>query len=554
MSSIMNFNSKLVSSSLSFIDDSSNMPFKIETVDKYGTLQFETIEYDMDMKPANITIIFTIDSSASMSDMSRDGRTKMDHSLFTMSRIIESLCDSNISAIVAVNHFNDEVHRVLDFTMLSSDNKDNIIYDIQAIQPYGGTNMDAALTDMNERINAEMLMGKSSKYIQMFMTDGEANGGRVDSGVLSGLVPSGVSNIFIGYGMNHDARMLSTLSDAQHNGEYRFIDKIENSGLVYGEIIHNILYNLLDKPSITVENGTIYNWKTNEWVQRLNLSNISTNAKRDFHVKAHTSKMKQVVVKLWAKEDEENVCVGKIIAQDNNDDDMNLTRFAYKLRTQELLYEARKIISRTRVTPSLLFDSNDNKDKNDYIKTKLSAFMLRLNKYIANNDLNNDNMMKLLQDDIYVCYNSINMPCSNMYTIARQTSQGNQRAYSTSTSIDLGHCDLGHCVKPTSTGMNLGNCGKPTLTRQVAGGYVIAGGYVKPDINMMHLPHTQLKRSVSVTPMSIHKSPSNESITSDEDEIEGDPFKDYNLIQQHIVKMMDTGNKDLNNLMRQMSG
>ena len=528
----MNFNSKLASSSLSFIDDNSNLPFKIDTDDKYGTLQFKTIDSDVGVKPVNTTIIFTIDSSASMNDMTKDGRTKMDHSLFTMARIIESLCDSNINANIAINHFNDEVHRVLDFTLLTPDNKDRIIFDIKRIEPYGGTNMDAALLDVNERINAEIKINKSTKYIQIFMTDGEANGGRVDPVVLAGLVPSGVSNIFIGYGMNHDARMLSTLGDSQHNGEYRFIDKIENSGLVYGEIIHNILYNLLDDPIITVANGEIYNWKTNEWVNELNLSNISTNTLRDFHIKTHISKMKQVVIKLLVKEDDENVCVGHVIPDENNNDD-TLMRFAFKLKTQELLYEARVITSNAFVTPSLFNNvqcrSNINL-KNDYIKNKLSAFMLRLNKYITSNDLTNNYMMKQLQDDIYVCYNSINTPCSSMYTIARQSSQGNQRAYS------------------TSTNTNFINCIKPTLTRQVA------YGYINRDMNDTMLPHPQLKRYNSiplVRSVPINKSTGNESLSINEDEIDGNPFKDYNLLQEIIV---NTGNTKLNELMRQISG
>jgi hypothetical protein len=550
----MNFNSKLASSSLSFIDDNSNLPFKIDTDDKYGTLQFKTIDSDVGAKPVNTTIIFTIDSSASMNDATKDGKTKMDHSLFTMARIIESLCDSNINANIAINNFNDEVHRVLDFTLLTPDNKDRIIFDIKRIEPYGGTNMDAALLDVNERINAEIKINKSTKYIQIFMTDGEANGGRVDPVVLAGLVPSGVSNIFIGYGMNHDARMLSILGDSQHNGEYRFIDKIENSGLVYGEIIHNILYNLLDDPIITVVNGEIYNWKTNKWVNELNLSNISTNTKRDFHVKTHVSKMKQVVIKLLVKEDDENLCVGHVIPDENNNDD-TLMRFAFKLKTQELLYEAREIAGNTFVTPSLFNNvpcRSNNNLKSDYIKTKLSAFMLKLNKYITSNDLSNNYMMKQLQDDIYVCYNSINTPYYDMYTIARQSSQGNQRAYSTSTNISSI------------------NCIKPTLTHQVAHGYInsVMNDTMLPHPQLKHytgVPPPQLKRYYSDPPpqlkryysdplvrsVPINKLAVNESLSINEDEIYGNPFKDYNLIQQNIV---NTGNTKLNELMRHISG
>ena len=37
-----------------------------------------------------------------------------------------------------------------------------------------------------------------------------------------------------------------------------FIDKLENSGYVYGEILHDIVYRLLKNIQINVENGFIY--------------------------------------------------------------------------------------------------------------------------------------------------------------------------------------------------------------------------------------------------------------------------------------------------------
>ena len=52
-----------------------------------------------------------------------------------------------------------------------------------------------------------------------------------------------------------------------------------------------------------------------------------------------------------------------------------------------------------------------------------------IKKYIKENHLENDLFMKLLLDDLYVCYNNIGSEYENMCILGRQRSQGNQEAY-----------------------------------------------------------------------------------------------------------------------------
>ena len=60
---------------------------------------------------------------------------------------------------------------------------------------------------------------------------------------------------------------------------------------------------------------------------------------------------------------------------------------------------------------------------------KLDTFLTHLKKYITENKLNDNDFMKNLSDDIYVCIKSINSPLGYMYVSAREKSQGYQRAY-----------------------------------------------------------------------------------------------------------------------------
>ena len=444
------------------------------------------------------------------------------------------------------------------------------------------------------------------------MTDGEATIGNKNNNTLSELVPVGVSNIFIGYGITHDASMLSTLGCAQPNGEYRFIDKIENSGLIYGEILHNILYDLLENPSITVTNGHIYNWKTNEWVSELHMSNIAASIKRDFHIKTKNIQTENVEIKLHSHTNGVKECLKTFVPERCNKKN-NLVSFAFKLRTQELLYEARRITEQSK-NPVLCFNAismtNDNLDRFQYIKIKLSAFMTSLNKFINANELDNDVTMKSLQDDIYVCYNSINTPYSVMYAIARQTSQGNQRAYSTST--NLNHRSIGGEIRSLNSSRSLSennhnglpgfsqdmlfdlnrkspfNCALPVLQRQNTMGLKtrnIDKSNYQPHINILNgendmMTHQtsapascditndkdniicdDMKETVSKNIQEsltrnamINKSASMHSITSNENDIDDDPFKNYNILQAKTDPFINNTNKSMDKLMRQISG
>ena len=62
-----------------------------------------------------------------------------------------------------------------------------------------------------------------------------------DIKILKESVSDDFENIFIGFGLEHDSYLLNQLAETK-KGEYRFIDKLENTCLVYGEVVHNMLH------------------------------------------------------------------------------------------------------------------------------------------------------------------------------------------------------------------------------------------------------------------------------------------------------------------------
>jgi hypothetical protein len=66
------------------------------------------------------------------------------------------------------------------------------------------------------------------------------------------------------------------------------------------------------------------------------------------------------------------------------------------------------------------------------------VFIEEMKKYMTENNLAEDKLLKNLCDDIYICYRTFATRYGDMYVGARQTSQGTQRCYTAShTPVDI---------------------------------------------------------------------------------------------------------------------
>ena len=84
-------------------------------------------------------------------------------------------------------------------------------------------------------------------------------------------------------------------------------------------------------------------------------------------------------------------------------------------------------------------DSDDTNSRDKYLK-ELDEFMLEMKFYMSENNLEDDEFMKNLCDDIYVCIKSVTTECANisrMYLRTRSISQGRERAYNINNFRDL---------------------------------------------------------------------------------------------------------------------
>ncbi len=402
---------------------------------KFGIINLKTIAKTVTEQEQEF--IFMIDCSGSMSDMCSDKRSKMQHIIHTLKNMILYFKEnSNIKVHITIYAFDDHIFDILDRSPVTNENFAEIIQKVDSIVPRDSTNIEIALSKVREYVNKIKTDYPNSNICHIFMTDGEVTTGEKSAEILSELVDRTITNAFIGFGIEHDADLLATIGTGEKTNYY-FVDKLENSGLVYGEILHDILYKFMTNVRLTVQNGLIYDFKKNIWSETLNVGEIVSESNKIYHIVSSGTEDCFVTITgtIGSEQNFEVIISGQIQEED-------LTKYIYRQRTLQYLYGVKEFILRKKNC-----DYNDDNDRdellfsrivNNYnafckeenaIKQCLQTFMKEMKKYMKDNNLTQDKFMKNLCDDIFICYRTFNTKFGNMYVNARQSSQGSQRYY-----------------------------------------------------------------------------------------------------------------------------
>lgn len=402
---------------------------------KFGIINLKTVAKTVTEQDQEF--IFMIDCSGSMSDMCSDKRSKMQHIIHTLKNMILYFKEnSNIKVHITIYAFDHHIYDILDRSPVTNENFAEIIQKVDSIVPRDSTNIEIALSKVRECANKIKTDYPNSNICHIFMTDGEVTTGEKTSEILSELVDRTITNAFIGFGIDHDADLLGTIGTGEKTNYY-FVDKLENSGLVYGEILHDILYKFMTNVRLTVQNGLIYDFKKNIWSETLNVGEIVSEANKIYHIAS--SGIEDCFVTITGTIDSEQNFELIISGQSEPED---LTKYIYRQRTLQHLYSVKDFILRKKKrdykddydTDDLLFSrimNNYNifcKEENT-IKQGLRTFMKEMKVYMKDNNLIEDKFMKNLCDDIFICYRTFNTKFGSMYVNARQSSQGSQRYY-----------------------------------------------------------------------------------------------------------------------------
>ena len=446
----------------------------------FGILRIEVPIIPISTQP--LAILLNLDHSGSMDDPCADGRTKMQHIKHTIKNILRVLMlkldeTPELEIYMCIDIFSHNVENILHdsqetlgdgFIQITKPSVKFIIDEVERIVPWGCTNIELSLKTAQNKISTFKQNYPDFRVAHIQLTDGQATMGKSIPEDLKTWVDTSYRNIFVGYGEDHDGHLMASLGELSPMCEYKFVDIIENTGLVYGEILYNLLYPLYDSVvNLTVSEGAkIYDWRTNTWVQNMAIPPLSGNSEKIFQMVADgTVPTDDICVHMGVDMDEHpysNYCfdtamsLPRLICKETGNLVPNdLTLFLLRQLTQEHLYMVREFENERvygnanrglqkpllrRQTAYVDMDDTHLMDippeleiKHRHIKNALLEHFHELSVYhesfMGGDDEKNCTFLKVLMDDMYVAIQNMGTKHGLMYTAARQTSQGRQSSY-----------------------------------------------------------------------------------------------------------------------------
>jgi hypothetical protein len=359
------------------------------------------------------------DISGSMQDPCTDGRTKMQHLNLTLENIVSLLSENadEANVIMGISGFDDRIKSVLESTKILNDPEKvkEIHGKIQAaLKPRGMTNIMLALMNAKEKL----LQAQDGDKSFIMMTDGQITVGENNKEILSEALPKGSDNYFVGFGKEHDFSLLQHLA-RNNNGNYFYVDKIENAGLVFGEIIHTILYPALKKATISITNGEIYDFSNNTWTTTLKIPTVCSEQKKHFHVRSRDPDNFELTISGTTSYGEESYNDSKLpylINEDGTIDIVDLRKYMYRQKTLELLAQAKELVLNKKTYEEKIEMQKVLHDFRNEMKPFADEQTDEVDKAY----------MKQLLDDLYICEKTLHSEKALLYTIARQNAQGRE--------------------------------------------------------------------------------------------------------------------------------
>ena len=284
---------KIVTTSCKFMHhpDTQNVSATSPQSQNFGIFRLSTEQ--IEPKITKMDWIWNIDRSGSMDERCPDGKTKMQHIHHTLQNMINYFLglSPTICQTLTIIGFDHEIDIICEKVTINDELKTNLPQILGKLTPRGATNIGAALTVAKDIIDSNTSPDTHTMHI--FMSDGQITTGEhdkpklVDKLVNNGNNPNTkCKHAFVGFGIHHDDKLLRHLSDAT-NGDYYFIDSLENAGMVYGEILYVGLYEYIQNLTVEIENGEFYNYKTNDWSKTLMVDSIASGQTRTWHVRAN---------------------------------------------------------------------------------------------------------------------------------------------------------------------------------------------------------------------------------------------------------------------------
>ncbi len=365
-----------------------------------------------------------IDRSGSMGSLASDGHTSLEHTIHTTKNIInylEELKDENpeIDVGVVVNAFDHEMKTIGYLKIGNNKEKQEFFGKLEKLTPRGTTNISGAFQAIKD--DEIYKTTPDDKKVHILMTDGRPNiGGDCANGILKSN-PGGLQ-ICMGYGTDHDANLLQKIAE-DSAGDYHFVDSIENAGMVYGEIIHGLLYRVAKDINIAVTGAEIYDFTKNIWTTSVKFSSFASEHTQSLLLRSTWDSVHTISVNIIYTESGNNTKRSKTDIFNS----YNCTNRESEIGTRDVYVE--KQMFRQRVLDGLYRAKNIEADDKQNLKNELIILEKEIKAFMATNQLEDDAFMQKLVGDVYVAYTGMDSLYGDAFIGSKLSSQGNQRAY-----------------------------------------------------------------------------------------------------------------------------
>ncbi len=411
----------------------------------------------------------SIDSSGSMGEFAIAGnhnasstgpRTKMDFVHATLTNMVEYIVEQSaefpyVEFYLALVKFHSRANCVLFPTRVTSENRATLIQTIKEILPTGGTNFMKCFTEMSNLISNESahiphddsIPDAFVHRIHLFLTDGSNNEG--DKGVQALTTALKVqyqnttsasstpatkkqpTQVMVGYGTDHDSTALSNLCEQFPDSKQWFIDDIEKTGCIFGEILWSTINAAYTGVSL-VSNAEFYDFATMKWKKEMSLGDFAYESNRTFYLRVPwdvtSVECKFAYTSMENLADKSCDFTAQIQYIDNENEpmaiDSDVEKELWRLDTITTVDESLKFFRNMR------YMTHDARlDEKERLIQLVTSFQENFLAYATEKQLTDDPFVIQLADDLFVCINGLMaMSIGERYVAARQTSQIQQRA------------------------------------------------------------------------------------------------------------------------------
>ena len=372
--------------------------------------------------------------------------TKMHFVHATLNNMVDTIISqqeefSHVEFYLALVQFHSSATCVLHPMRVTAESKDEILQVISQIRPLNGTNFEKCFKEMALLISNESqhispsadIPEHCTQRIHVFLTDGDNNEGNRHIPHLAGLLGASAAQptqIMIGYGTDHDSATLQSLCSHFPNSRQWFIDDIEKTGCIFGEILWSSVNAAFTKVSISTPHAEVYDFETMQWKNEICLGDFAYDSSRTYYIRAP-----------W--QHDELACKFTYTSieapQDTSCDvvvPLNYALLSAETKDTEVEKELWRLDTITAIDKSIQFFKtmrrmtiHDQAVEKAHLIDEITAFQEKFLKYATDNNLLDDPHIIQLADDLFVCINGLAVSSiGERYIAARQASQIQQRA------------------------------------------------------------------------------------------------------------------------------